>query len=138
MCLRSIAFPRSVELGPPVQCCSSTGTRASASPSNIKHSRPDRGTDTVARFETTLIDSTTVAEGTMAFRFAKPADFKFEAGHSVNVSLIDPPETDRKGNSRSFSLVSAPYETELMIATRMRDTAFKRSLKAMPGGGGLA
>jgi len=71
----------------------------------------------------------------MAFRFAKPADFSFEAGHSVTVSLIDPPETDRKGNSRSFSLASAPYETELMIATRMRDTAFKRSLKAMPAGG---
>ena len=69
------------------------------------------------------------------FRFAKPADFKFEAGHSVSVSLIDPPEIDHKGNSRSFSLVSAPYETELVIATRMRDTAFKRSLKAMPAGG---
>jgi len=51
------------------------------------------------------------------------------------VSLIDPPETDHKGNSRSFSLASAPYETELVIATRMRDTAFKRSLKAMPAGG---
>jgi len=50
------------------------------------------------------------------------------------VSLVAPPETDQKGNSRSFSLVSAPYETELVIATRMRDTAFKRVLKsAVPG-----
>jgi ferredoxin-NADP reductase len=89
----------------------------------------------MARFDTTLIGSTTVAEGTMAFRFARPAEFKFEAGQSVNVSLIDPPETDHKGNSRSFSLVSAPYETELVIATRIRDTAFKRCLKAMPVGG---
>src|SRR6266852_5019918 len=87
------------------------------------------------KYETKLTASGTVAEGTMAFRFAKPADFEFEAGQSVNVSLIDPPETDHKGNSRSFSLVSAPYETELVIATRMRDTAFKRSLKAMPAGG---
>src|SRR5229473_3568987 len=86
------------------------------------------------KYETTLTASETVAEGTMAFRFAKPADFEFEPGHSVNVSLIDPPETDHKGNSRSFSLVSAPYETELVIATRIRDTAFKRSLKAMPAG----
>src|SRR5712691_10109417 len=89
----------------------------------------------MARFDTTLIGSTTVAEGTMAFRFARRAEFKFEAGQSVNVSLIDPPETDHKGNSRSFSLVSAPYETELVIATRIRDTAFKRCLKAMPAGG---
>src|SRR5712691_5161863 len=87
------------------------------------------------KYETTLTANETVAEGTMAFHFAKPADFSFEAGHSVTVSLIDPPETDHKGNSRSFSLASAPYETELMIATRMRDTAFKRSLKAMPAGG---
>ena len=87
------------------------------------------------KYETALTASETVAEGTMAFRFAKPADFKFEAGQSVNVSLIDPPETDHKGNSRSFSLVSAPYETELVIATRMRDTAFKRVLKSMPSGG---
>ncbi len=87
------------------------------------------------KYETTLTARETVAEGTMAFHFAEPAGFKFEAGQSMNVSLIDPPETDGKGNSRSFSLVSAPYETELVIATRMRDTAFKRVLKSMPAGG---
>jgi ferredoxin-NADP reductase len=89
----------------------------------------------MARFDTTLIGSATVAEGTMAFRLAKPAEFKFEAGQSVNVSLIDPPETDGKGNARTFSIVSAPHETELVVATRMRDTAFKRVLKGMPAGG---
>jgi ferredoxin-NADP reductase len=89
----------------------------------------------MARFETTLIGSTTVAEGTMAFRFARPAELKFEAGQSLNVSLIDPPETDAKGNARTFSIVSAPHETELVFATRMRDTAFKRVLKGMPAGG---
>src|SRR5712671_5354188 len=87
------------------------------------------------KYETKLTASETVAEGTIAFHFARPAEFKFEAGQSVNVSLIDPPETDHKGNSRSFSLASAPYETELVIATRMRDTAFKRVLKSMPAGG---
>jgi ferredoxin-NADP reductase len=87
------------------------------------------------KYETTLTRSETVAEGTMAFHFAKPADFKFQAGQSMNVSLIDPPETDGKGNSRSFSIASAPYENELAIATRMRDTAFKRVLKSMPAGG---
>ena len=87
------------------------------------------------KYEATLTASESVAEGTMAFHFAKPADFKFQAGQSMNVSLIDPPETDHKGNSRSFSLVSAPYETELVIATRIRDTAFKRVLKSMPAGG---
>src|SRR6266699_375341 len=87
------------------------------------------------KYETKLSASETVAEGTMAFHFARPADFKFQAGQSMNVALIDPPETDHKGNLRAFSRVSAPYETELVIATRIRDTAFKRSLKAMPAGG---
>jgi len=87
------------------------------------------------KYETTLTRSETVAEGTMAFHFAKPEGFKFTAGQSMNVSLIDPPETDAKGNSRTFSIVSAPHENELVIATRMRDTAFKRVLKAMPAGG---
>ena len=89
----------------------------------------------MAQFETQLLRSETVAEGTMAFHFARPADFKFEAGQSVNVSLIDPPETDQKGKARAFSIVSAPYEDEVIVATRMRDTAFKRVLKAMPAGG---
>lgn len=87
------------------------------------------------KYETMLTGSETVAVGTMAFRFAKPADFKFEAGQSMNLSLIDPPETDGKGNARTFSIVSSPDESGLVVATRMRDTAFKRVLESMPAGG---
>jgi ferredoxin-NADP reductase len=90
------------------------------------------------KYETTLTSNETVAEGTMAFHFAKPAGFKFTAGQAMNVSLIAPPETDAKGNARTFSIVSAPHENELVVATRMRDTAFKRVLKAMPAGGRVA
>jgi len=75
-----------------------------------------------------------VAEGTTAFYFEKPAGFEFEAGQFLNYTLIDPPETDAEGNLRSFTIASAPFEEELMLATRMRDTAFKRVLKAMPAG----
>jgi len=88
----------------------------------------------MAAYETELKDREEVAEGTMAFRFAKPAGLEFKAGQSMNVGLINPPETDAKGNRRSFSIVSAPFEHDLMIATRMRDTAFKRVLKTMPAG----
>lgn len=90
------------------------------------------------KFDTTLESSETLAEGTMAFHFAKPAGFTFRPGQSMNVSLIDPPETDAKGDRRTFSIVSAPHENELVIATRMRDTAFKRVLKSMGPGGRLA
>jgi ferredoxin-NADP reductase len=50
------------------------------------------------------------------------------------VTLLNPPETDAEGNVRTFSIASAPFEDQLRFATRMRDTAFKRSLKKMPLG----
>jgi ferredoxin-NADP reductase len=75
-----------------------------------------------------------VAEGTLAFHFQRPADFQFKPGQFMNVTLIGPPETDAEGNTRSFSIASAPFETDLTVATRMRDTAFKRVLRATPAG----
>jgi ferredoxin-NADP reductase len=71
----------------------------------------------------------TVAEGTMAFHFEKPSGFTHRAGQSLLIRLIDPPETDAEGDARTFTIASAPHEPDLMIATRMRDTAFKRILK---------
>ena len=70
----------------------------------------------------------------MAFHFEKPRNFAFTPGQAGDFSLDHPPETDAEGNKRAFSLASAPYENDLIIATRMRDTAFKRSLKAIPLG----
>jgi ferredoxin-NADP reductase len=72
-----------------------------------------------------------VAEGTMAFHFEKPVGFNFKAGQFISLTLIDPAETDAEGNTRVFSIASAPCEELLMIATRMRNTAFKRTLKAL-------
>lgn len=75
-----------------------------------------------------------VAEGTMAFYFSRPPGFEFRAGQAIDLSLIDPPETDAEGNVRTFTIASAPFESHLMIATRMRDTAFKRVLGQAPAG----
>jgi len=83
-------------------------------------------------YSTRLLDRFEVAEQTMAFRLAKPDHFVFKAGQSIDVSLIDPPETDEEGNTRTFSLASAPEEESLLVATRMRDTAFKRVLGKLP------
>jgi ferredoxin-NADP reductase len=70
----------------------------------------------------------------MAFHFSKPESFEFRAGQFADYTLIDPPETDEEGNTRGFSLVQAPYEPDLVAATRMRDTAFKRVLRDLPIG----
>ena len=72
-----------------------------------------------------------IASGTMAFHFEKPQGFSYTAGQFGDVTLANPPETDAEGNTRTFTLASAPYEGDLMVATRMRDTAFKRVLKTM-------
>ena len=81
-----------------------------------------------------LTSRESVAEGTMAFHFEKPKEFQFTPGQYVNVTLLNPPETDSEGNIRSFSIASAPFEDHITLATRMRDTAFKRVLKSAPLG----
>jgi ferredoxin-NADP reductase len=78
-----------------------------------------------------LIKKEEIANGTMAFHFEKPEGLDFRAGQFCDLSLIDPPETDAEGNVRGFSIVSAPFEDEVVVATRMRDTAFKRVIKNM-------
>lgn len=83
---------------------------------------------------TKLVKKEEVAEQTMAFMFEKPAGFTYKAGQFADYTLIDPQDTDEEGNTRGFSLSSAPYEPNLMCTTRMRDTAFKRVLKDMPIG----
>ena len=89
---------------------------------------------TATSVHTKLEKSELVAQGTMAFHFAKPSGFEFRAGQSIDLTLLNPPETDGEGNTRAFSLASAPFDRDLMIATRMRDSAFKRVLgKAAPG-----
>lgn len=75
-----------------------------------------------------------VAEQTLEFRFDKPAGMAFKAGQFMDLTLINPPETDAEGDTRGFSISSAPDDPELVFATRLRDTAFKRVLRAMPVG----
>ena len=77
-----------------------------------------------------------VAEGTLAFRFEKPAGFAFKAGQAVVLELLDPAAADGQ-KRRTFSLVSAPFDSALLIATRMRDSGFKRALNALPEGAGV-
>jgi ferredoxin-NADP reductase len=70
--------------------------------------------------------------GTSAFYFAKPKGFEFEAGQFVNFTLLSPGDTDHEGNTRALSIASAPHERNLMVAMRLRTTAFKRTLNSLP------
>lgn len=84
--------------------------------------------------ETRLTQKVAVAEGTMRFIFEKPEGFSYRAGQSMDLTLIEPKETDAEGNTRAFTIASAPDDAYLAITTRMRDTAFKRTLKDIPIG----
>jgi ferredoxin-NADP reductase len=75
-----------------------------------------------------------VAERALELRFDKPPGMTFKAGQFMDLTLIDPPETDAEGNTRGFSINSAPDDPELTFTTRLRDTAFKRGLQTMPLG----
>jgi ferredoxin-NADP reductase len=75
-----------------------------------------------------------VADRTLEFQFEKPPGMTFKAGQFLDLTLIDPPETDAEGNTRGFSINGAPDDPDLTFTTRLRDTAFKRVLQTMPLG----
>jgi ferredoxin-NADP reductase len=83
---------------------------------------------------TRLLGKRDVADGTMEFSFERPEGFAYEAGQTIDLKILEPKEMDAEGNFRTFTLLSAPHEEELRIASRMRDTAFKRNLKNMEPG----
>jgi ferredoxin-NADP reductase len=85
-------------------------------------------------FQSKLVRRQEVAERTLAFHFEKPSAWTFKAGQFLDMTLVSPAETDAEGNKRGFSIASAPEEATIMVATRMRDTAFKRVLQTVPLG----
>lgn len=86
----------------------------------------------MADYSIELIERETVAEATMAFHFTRPSGFQFRAGQCADLTLVHPSETDAEGNTRTFSIASPPFEDELLFVTRMRNTAFKRTLGVAP------
>src|SRR6266849_4186426 len=81
----------------------------------------------MAEYEMTLMDRQRIARDTMAFWFdTNGAHYEFRAGQHAD--FVFGSESD---NSRTFSLASSPLDKEpIMIAMRMRKTAFKSALKA--------
>ncbi|GJL67905.1 MAG: hypothetical protein NPIRA06_05400 [Nitrospirales bacterium] len=78
-----------------------------------------------------------IATGTMAFYFDRPPGFTFTAGQFIDLSLPNLSKADPEGHTRAFTLAGSPSEQQLMVATRLRDTAFKRTLTDMPIGASI-
>jgi ferredoxin-NADP reductase len=84
----------------------------------------------------TLLGRTDIAAGTMAFRFAKPHDFVFKAGQYIELTLSDSKPGLSHGLTHAFSIASSPFDEELVVATRMRNTVFKKAISSLPIGSG--
>jgi len=87
-----------------------------------------------ASYRTSLVGKQEVACDTVAFRLEKPEGFSFAAGQAVYLTLPGQTDTDGKGRVRTFSIASTPHEPDLVIATRVTDSAFKRCLAGLPAG----
>lgn len=81
-------------------------------------------------FTIRLLARTPIAQDTVAFAMERPAGFDFEAGQYISVQLADfqAPEDGSDDGERMLSIASAPHDPELVVAMRMRDTAFKAHL----------
>jgi ferredoxin-NADP reductase len=71
-----------------------------------------------------------VAKGTLLVVFdLQGQQVDFTPGQYFWVELLDPPYQDEKGPRRHISVVTSPTEGNVLgLCTRLRDTAFKRSL----------
>jgi ferredoxin-NADP reductase len=59
----------------------------------------------------------------------------FQPGQYFWVTLLDPPFDDEKGPRRHITVATSPNERGVLgLCTRLRDTAFKRSLAELPLG----
>lgn len=88
-------------------------------------------------YTTSLVGKEDVARGTVAIHLKKPEGFTFKAGQAVYVTLPALKEADGKGRVRTFSIASAPDDADLVIATRLTDSAVKRSLASLPVGSAI-
>lgn len=94
----------------------------------VKESMSEQATNYIVK----LKKHATVAERTMAFELEKPAGFTFKPGQWIDITLPNPSESTESAKIHGFSIASAPEDATLTVATRMRDTAFKRVLGQLP------
>ena len=84
----------------------------------------------------TVKEKREVARGTLLAIFdlgGQVVDFR--AGQYFWVELLDPPYEDEKGPRRHISVVTSPTERDVLgLCTRIRDSAFKRSLAELEVG----
>jgi ferredoxin-NADP reductase len=84
----------------------------------------------------TIKEKDEVAKGTLLVVFdLLGAEVDFRPGQYFWVTLLDPPYDDDKGPRRHITVVTSPNDRGVLgLCTRLRDSAFKRSLAELPIG----
>lgn len=80
-----------------------------------------------------LLERKEVARGTLQFIFEKPSGFVFQPGQYGGFTLIDS-GLEPGANTRRFSILSAPHDPHLAIATRIQSSSYKRVLNELKNG----
>ena len=92
----------------------------------------------IAPMKATVAETREVAKGTLQVLFAVDDYPDYRPGSYFWVELTDRGDDDEKGLRRHISLVTSPTETAadgvVGLATRLRDTAFKRTLASLEVG----
>lgn len=86
------------------------------------------------KYKVILHEVREVAANTALLSFEKPSGFIFSAGQYCELAVPLRVDADNQGNSRTFSIASAPHETNLYFATRIGPSAFKRTLPLLKPG----
>ncbi len=85
-------------------------------------------------YEARLIGRERLAGDVAVFRFEKPEGFRFAAGQWCFLSVPASSHRDEKELRRPLSIASSPQEQELIFATKLSQSAMKRTMAEMPLG----
>lgn len=89
----------------------------------------------MAKLTARLAEREQIADATYAFHFdLAEQPFEYRPGQTIDVIQPSPLYADAAGNRRTFSIADAPGSERLLVATRNRGSAFKRSLIEAPLG----
>lgn len=87
----------------------------------------------VLGYPSRLLNRTEVAGNTVAFQFQRHRNFLFRPGQFIDLTLRGPAK-GLTSLTHTFSIASSCFASDILVATRMRDSLFKRALSALPLG----
>jgi ferredoxin-NADP reductase len=76
-----------------------------------------------------IVEKREIAEGILYLKFTTDENINFTAGQFFTLTLLHPPYSDSRGNSRFFGFVNSPTQNKIIeMITRIGQSAFKKSL----------